>query len=44
MIGPSSYEKCYGQDHARVLGTKTLITDLPNQQDSSISLPAGADV
>ena len=38
------YEKCYGQDHARVLLTKTLITDLQKQQATSTDLPAGAHV
>ena len=38
------YERCYGQDHARVLGSKDLITCLQKQQAASMDLPAGAHV
>ena len=38
------YERCYGHDHAHVLCTKDLITDLQTQQAAGIDLPAGARV
>ena len=38
------YEKCYGQDHAHVLDTKTLIAHLQEQQAASMGLPPGAHV
>ena len=38
------YENCYGQDHARVLGTKCFITDLQKQHAASIDLTAGVHV
>ena len=38
------YERYYGHDHAQVLRTKDLITDLQTQHATSINLPAGAQV
>ena len=38
------YERCYGQDHARVLGSKDLIARLQKQQAASMDLPAGVHV
>ena len=38
------YEKCYGPDHAGVIGTKNLIADLQELQGASMDLPAGAHV
>ena len=38
------YERCYGHDHAHVLCTKDLITDLQMQQAASMLVPASISV